>query len=366
MPNPFRFSGIVSAPAFCDRVKERRAMRGYIESSQNVLLYSHRRYGKSSLIMKVFGEVKNIAPVYIDLYGTTDIPEFIAAFLKGISALESRMERLMKLLREGIRSIGLNFSIDPVTGMPTASPVVSRPLQDKTIDELFALLDALSGKKRLAVAFDEFQEVAAYGGEAFEKVLRRHIQRHARIAYIFAGSQKHLITEMFTDRKRAFYMLAARLPLGKIATPEYVKWVRRLYRMAGRSIDRSLVEEAVGLCENHPMYVQEFFFNLWEVPQPSFESIERVKHELVEKRIPEYAYLWDSLTLNQRRVLKLVALTGGKNLFAAENLARTGFRTASQVTAALAGIRKIGILDRNKTWKIHDPFFRRWLTMEPY
>ncbi len=361
MQNPFRFSGIVSEPAFCDRLRERREMKQYIENAQNVLLYSHRRYGKSSLILKVFREVRNISTVYIDLYGTTHAGDFIAAFLKGISSLESQMSRLVKVLREGIRSVGLNFSVDPVTGMPTASPVISRPVQQKTIEELFAIVEKFSRRKKLAVAFDEFQEVAAYGGDAFEKTLRKAIQNHNRVAYIFAGSQMQLLTEMFNDRKRAFYMLAAHLPLGKIETAAYVRWVRRLYRKAGRSIERPLVEEVVAMCENHPMYVQEFFFNLWNETELSFEQLDRVQERMIEKRVPEYAYLWDPLSLNQKRALKLVALTDGKNLFAADNLDRTGFRTASQVTAALAGVKKAGILDKNKTWKIHDPFFKKWL-----
>ena len=51
----------------------------------------------------------------------------------------------------------------------------------------------------------------------------------------------------------------------------------------------------------------------------------------------------------------------GENIFSAENPDKAGFRRASQVTPALASIEKIGILDKNQEWKIHDPFFRRWL-----
>jgi len=134
MNNPFRFSGVVEEPAFCDREKEQKELKQYIESSQNVLLYSHRRYGKSSLILKLFKGLKNVKPVYIDLYGTTGVEEFITSFLIGISAIESQMNRLMKVIREGIRSIGINFSVDPITGMPTASPVFNRTAEDRTID----------------------------------------------------------------------------------------------------------------------------------------------------------------------------------------------------------------------------------------
>ena len=123
MDNPFRFSGIVEDDAFCDREKEQKELKRYIESSQNVLLYSHRRYGKSSLILKIFKGLKAVKPVYVDLYGTTRAEEFISSFLRGISAVESQMNHLTKIIREGIRSIGINFSLDPITGMPTASPV---------------------------------------------------------------------------------------------------------------------------------------------------------------------------------------------------------------------------------------------------
>jgi len=111
------------------------------------------------------------------------------------------------------------------------------------------------------------------------------------------------------------------------------------------------------------MYVQEFFFNIWLDENVSFENLDRIERSVVEKRVPEYSYAWDSLTLNQKRALKLIAATSGKYIFAAENLDRFGFRTASQVTAALKKIEKTGILDKNKVWKIHDPFFKRWLLM---
>ena len=71
------------------------------------------------------------------------------------------MNRLMKLIREGIRSIGVNFSVDPITGMPAATPVFQRSAEPKTANEILALLVELSKKDRMVVAFDEFQEALA-------------------------------------------------------------------------------------------------------------------------------------------------------------------------------------------------------------
>ncbi|HDM76709.1 MAG TPA: hypothetical protein ENG51_09600, partial [Deltaproteobacteria bacterium] len=114
--------------------------------------------------------------------------------------------------------------------------------------------------------------------------------------------------------------------------------MKELYGKARREIEEKFIEDVVKRCENHPMYIQESFFNLWVKKKLSFELLDKVERILLEKWVPEYSYLWDSLTLNQKRALKLIAGTNGKNIFAAENLDRFGFRTASQLVAALSGI----------------------------
>ncbi len=73
MDNPFSFSGVVDDPAFCNRQREQKELKRLIKGSQNVLLYSHRRYGKSSLILKLYKSLKAITTVYKDLYGTKSI-----------------------------------------------------------------------------------------------------------------------------------------------------------------------------------------------------------------------------------------------------------------------------------------------------
>ena len=144
MKNPFSFSGIVEGPAFCNRAKEQADLRKFIENSQNVLLYSHRRFGKTSLINRVFAESKGIVTIYVDLYGTTSIEDFITAVLKGISSVESKMDKLMKLIKEKIISLTVNFSIDIYTGAPVAIPVFAPVDKRPAIDEIFALLESLS------------------------------------------------------------------------------------------------------------------------------------------------------------------------------------------------------------------------------
>jgi len=361
MDNPFSFSGVVKAQAFCNREQERSDLKRYIRGSQNVLMFSHRRYGKTSLILKVFDEIKDTTPIYVDLYGSTTIEDFLAAVIKGISAVEAKINKLVKLLRDKIRSLTFNWTIDPVTGSHVAIPIFAQGDQRHTIDEVFALIESLSKKKKVAVAFDEFQEIAKYGDDTFEKQLRKSIQHHNRISYIFAGSQKHILSEIFVDSKRAFYKLATSYPIKKIATEHYVKWVESLYLMDNRKMDSQYIETVVDRCKNHPMYIQEYFFHLWESAACSIELIDRTEGTILNKRENEFSYAWESFTLNQMRALKLVANTQGKNIFAADTLSKFGFKTASQLVVALKTLMKREFVKKNNTYSIQDPLFELWV-----
>lgn len=57
MPNPFKYGTIVRGEDFADRKEELQLLTRELTSGQNILLYSPRRYGKSSLMMMVLKEL---------------------------------------------------------------------------------------------------------------------------------------------------------------------------------------------------------------------------------------------------------------------------------------------------------------------
>jgi len=62
MENPFSHSGIVTGAAFCNRKQELADLIYHAKNSQNVLLYSHRRAGKTSLTHQLMAMLKNERP----------------------------------------------------------------------------------------------------------------------------------------------------------------------------------------------------------------------------------------------------------------------------------------------------------------
>ncbi len=318
MRNPFAYSNYVTGESFCNRRKELSELLRYITGSQNVLLYSHRRYGKSSLIRQAIREIKEqnlgIGAVHIELYGTISEKDFITRTFQGLNQLESNLERLLKAVSKALRNIKLNVTVDPTTGAPSVSPSFGA-VNDKTmLEEVMNILSEYSQKRKLVIAFDEFQEIANYTEDGFEKRLRSFIQQHSNICYIFSGSQRHLITEMFNANNRAFYKLAESFPLGKIETKHYIPWVQNLFGRKNVHLPADLIEEIVARFENHPMYIQNFLFHLWEEPGKkgfSLETIDTIEDAIIEKRSLEHTVLWEILSINQKKTLKLILLNNG-------------------------------------------------------
>ncbi len=367
MKNPFRYTGIVKGDAFCNRQTEQTELLRFIKGSQNVLLYSHRRYGKSSLIYQLFNRLQRQRPqidtLYVELYGTLSEKEFVSAILASLNQIESRLEKLVKWVQSALRTVRLGMSIDPITGSPGVSVSFDTDYDDAMLSNVLGLLGRFSEKRKLMVVFDEFQEIANYKLEGFEKRLRAIIQQHGNISYFFCGSQRHILTEIFANQNRAFYKLAQSYPIDKIETRHYVPWARKLFLKAGKKIETEIVEEIVSRCENHPMYVQQFLFYLWEEKDKalSIETVDTIELKILQSSHNEFLNLWDSLTLNQKKTLKLVIHTGGKDMFYANALQAVDLYAGSQVTRSLSKLLGDDIVLKNDDYKIQDVMFKKWI-----
>lgn len=368
MNNPFAYSNYVTGESFCNRENEIAELMKYIRASQNVLLYSHRRYGKSSLIEQLFKIIKNkksgIGTMHVDLYGTVSEKDFITRTFQSLNQIESNFEKLFKMAGRALRSVKFNVNVDPDTGKTTVAPSFEAVNEKVLLEGLMNILKKYSEKRKISIAFDEFQEIANYAEEGFEKRLRSYIQQHSRISYIFAGSQQHLITEMFNSSKRAFYKLAESFPLGKIETVHYVSWIRNFFKRKKMDLPADFIKKIVVRFENHPMYIQNFLFHLWEKPEKEIYSediIDSIEGELIDKKDLEYTVLWESLTINQKKTLKLILLNDGTNLYSADSLQSVNIKTASVITKTLSSLITKEIIGKNGNYAIQDILFKKWL-----
>ena len=361
MENPFSYSEYVTGEAFCNRGAEQKDLIYYAQNSQNVLIFSHRRMGKTSLLHQVIHRLKKSKPkinsVYIDLYGTLDENDFIDAILTGLTQIESKLERLLKQMA-GLKVTG---GFDPLTSLPTLSASIKPREMPEYLDKALNLLGSYSTNQKLLVVFDEFQEVAKYSEQGFEKRLRKVIQRHRNISYIFSGSQKHILIEMFDTAKRAFYKMARSYPLEKIEIRDYTDWAQKLFKKKNVSVDKEIIIDIVERCDYQPMYIQQFLFDLWRSDIVSFDVLEEIQKSIITRQKNQFIVLWDLLTQNQKKTLRLLAETDGESIYAAEQLQRVGFNSGSVLQRALLSLVEKEILSKNATFQFQDAMLKIWV-----
>ena len=171
---------------------------------------------------------------------------------------------------------------------------------------------------------------------------------------------------MFQVQNRAFYQQAASYPLKQIETKHYIPWMKNLFENGNLSIGKANLKKIVERFNNHPMYIQLFCFFLWRELQYTpwtIETLNIIEKSMIDQKHLEYQTLWDNLSINQKKTLKLVIMNDGQSLFAAEALTSVDIKTASIVTRCLKSLSQKEILVKNGKYLIQDLLLEKWLAL---
>ena len=222
--NPFIIKGAIPAQYFCDRVKETEILTNHIQNGRNVLLTAPRRIGKTGLIAHCFQTPEweqDFYIFFIDILETSSLRDLTFALGRQIfEALKPRSKQMVDLFVQTVRSVSGEFGYDPISGMPKFTlslGAIQNP--EYTLSEIFDYIN--KADKRCLIAIDEFQQIVHYPEKNIEAILRTHIQHCKNADFIFAGSERHILEEMFNLPSRPFYASTANMSLDAIAMDVY-------------------------------------------------------------------------------------------------------------------------------------------------
>ena len=89
MYSPFPYDKLPSKDEFFGRQDELENLSKIVDYSNNALIYSKRRMGKSSLIKALFEKYdKEYICLYVDIFDITSKEDFISSLLKSISLFQ--------------------------------------------------------------------------------------------------------------------------------------------------------------------------------------------------------------------------------------------------------------------------------------
>jgi len=373
MRNPFEYGGVVTGEAFCNRKTERGDLEHAIRNREKLFVFSERRFGKTSLVKAVLGNLpkRSTISAYVDLWPTDGEATFVATLAKAIThSMSSSVEKLLETGRKLFSNLAPSVTVND-EGKPEVSFGVAKHhgALGPALDEVLETPAKLARKRghNVVIVFDEFQQVLEYGNDRVEKKLRSVIQNHRNVAYLFLGSRKHLIQKMFMDRSRPLYRAGGHYPLGPIAKEDWLPFIVERFVAARKKISRELVHSICEQTQGHPFYTQHLCHAVWELCERGTAVTEQMVREalklLLQRESYAYSTLWESLAMNQRKLLKGIAGEEDRvKPFAGHFVQRAGLGSPSNAQRAVDSLLERDIIDRdNGSFIITDRFFRLWV-----
>ncbi len=315
MENPFQYGKVVADPYFTDREEELNSLTQDVSGKYNVVLYSPRRYGKTSLLLKLANHMKDKGynVLYLDFYRITSRAGFIEMYSREIFRQSGkRWKPMLKKFASLVKGIRPVVTLDAM-GVPSFSvSFESFEIAQQTMESVLNLTENIDPSKQWLVIFDEFQEITKLNGDSFESILRSVFQHHKRSSYIFSGSSYHLLLEIFNRPGRAMYQFGKIMQLGKIKPEIMEKYIIKRFYDTGIQISHEISREIISRAGNIPNYVQYLAAELWQLAfqtklVPDIDMLDKAMNGMLDNLNDYFQQIMDGLNIPQKKVLLAIS-----------------------------------------------------------
>lgn len=309
--------GIATGPAFCNRQDERKHLSGNITSGRHTWLMARRRYGKSSLIAQTLMDLARrrarLRTITVDLLVTHDAESLERRIREAVGILAGKIlpanQKILRYLREVFGSLKAELVIDERG--PEIRLIRGGAPQETILAALMGL-DRIARryKTRAALVFDEFQQLGRMRGhESLEAAIRHAAERARSVSYVFLGSERQLLAELFESPERPLYRLCERLNLDRISVAEYAQYLADAATLRWqRKLSAPARDAILTLSMRHPYYLNALCGRMWvRRHPPTRDAVVSEWSRYAEDERHRVSATIVNLSANQRAVLAALA-----------------------------------------------------------
>ncbi len=368
--NPFVVGKYLSDRYFCDRENDTEFLRKQIVNGRNVALISPRRIGKSGLIQHFFNQpdIQEAYHVfYVDIYATTSLGEFVYTLGKEIyEQLKPQSTVWKEKFFQIVSSFRVGFKLDAMTGLPGLDIGLGDiQVPQTTLDEIFSYI--AESDKPCVIAIDEFQQIGEYAERNVEALLRTKIQQCQKAQFIFSGSKRHTMTNMFNSPAKPFYQSAISMGLEAIPVNTYTDFAVRLFEEYGKHVDREVIEHVWAKYDGYTWFVQMvmnelFALTAWD-EVCTMDKVDAALQNVILSQENSYKTLLSNLPPRQKMVLQAIAKEGvARNVTSMKFVKQYNLGSASSVQSAVRLLLQNDLITQEDgCYRVYDYFFSEWL-----
>ena len=372
MKKAFVYGVAVEGENFTDRTAETKRLKRDFENGQNVVLISPRRMGKTSLVRHVISQIDTdkIAVVHLDIYDCRTEYEFYnklaTAVLKQTSGKGELMLRNIKefLIRLTPK---ISFGIDPANEMSVSLGIAP---EDYSPEEILQLPEKMAHKigKHIVVCIDEFQQIGNFPDSIdVQKRIRGVWQLQEEVSYCLYGSKKHMLTNLFQNKRMPFYQFGDIRFLQPIALADWIPFIRGKFEENGLSISDEQITRICETVDYQSSYVQQLAWNVMLCCDNVVDeaTMEEAMDDLIDQNSTLFLQQTEGLSSYQMNFLKALAAGETGDFTSAAILKKYNLGTKSNISRLTDTLIKKELIEKTgRTVTIADPVFRLWMLRE--
>jgi len=197
----------------------------------------------------------------LEIKTTAGLCQRLAKALISFEQQNGFIEKILKSLAQFKPTIGF----DPLTGSPTISIDPAIKFTPDSLNGLLDMLFSIHKKKPIVVIFDEFQDILNL--QDFKEVLailRSKIQFHSSLPYIFSGSVRNKMHDIFNNPESPFFKPAIPVNVGILNPRDFVIFLKNKFKFGKRTITDDSINKIFSIADNIPCDVQQLCAAIWE------------------------------------------------------------------------------------------------------
>ncbi len=367
--NPFITFGYESAEYFCDRKDETYELTSLLTNGNHVALISPRRMGKTGLLNHCFAQTDIQQKYYtflIDIYVTKNLQDLVFRMGRSIvTRLKPRGQEAIDRFLKFVTSLRTGISFDGQGNASWNIGVGDIKSPSFTLEEIFNYLKAAD--RHCIVAIDEFQAIADYPEQNVEALFRTYVQDCRNAVFVFSGSQKRMMSEMFSSPARPFYQSTSFMFLKPVALSAYESFASRHFEKAGKQIDDGVVKAIYNRFDGTTWYLQKVLNQLFaSSDHATVDAVDKAVTQIILQNEEAYKDTLFQLTIKQRDLLVAIGQEGkARQMTGVEFVRRHHLSSSSSVQKAAQILEdKQLITHQQGVYEVYDKFMAEWLRME--
>lgn len=237
-----------------------------------------------------------------------------------------------------------------------------------TLEEIFRYLELAD--RPCIVAIDEFQQIANYPERNVEATLRTYVQHCHNAQFIFAGSQRHTMSAMFTTASHPFFQSVSIMHLGSIDMNAYDQFAKQHFVENGRSLADGVTEVVYQQSRGVTWYTQKLFNTLFSLTDRgemcTLDMVDVALDYVLKTQKFSYEETLFRLPEKQKMVLVALAKNGpSKGITSSAFIRKCGLPSASTVQSAVRALLEKDFLTYELgTYYVYDLFLGYWIQRE--